>query len=64
MTDGLAYSISPRPSNIHTRSGESSTTAAIRAADRALASASPIVTNTDATVPSSRRAERIDSHTM
>ena len=42
LKDGLAYSISPWPSNIHTRSGESSTSVAMRAARAALASASVI----------------------
>ena len=39
---GLAYSISPCASNIHTRSGESSTSVAMRALARAFASASVI----------------------
>ena len=42
LNDGLAYSIRPSPSNIHTRSGESSTSVAMRADSRALASASVI----------------------
>ena len=41
-TEGLAYSISPLASNIHTRSGESSTIVVTRAAARAFASASVI----------------------
>ena len=40
--DGLAYSISPWPSNIQTMSGESSTTVPTRAVSRAFASASVI----------------------
>ena len=42
LKDGLAYSIRPPESNIQTRSGESSTKVAMRAASRALASASVI----------------------
>ena len=42
LKDGLAYSIRPLPSNIQTRSGESSTNVAMRALSRDLASASVI----------------------
>ena len=61
VTDGLAYSISPLPSNIHTRSGESSTIVVTRAAARALASAAEIGVKTAAIMPSLVGAERTEN---
>ena len=52
----------PEASNIHTRSGDSSTSVVMRAAERALASASVIGVKTEAISPSSVGAERTATH--